>query len=113
MKYSIASVKSLRVSPRKLSLVAGLIRNIGVADAFKRLSFCNKTSAIEVKKCLNSAVANAENNHGMDIDNLYVASVEVGKSLVIKRFLPRAKGRSSKIEKKFSNIRISLAERAS
>ena len=111
MKYSVAIIKSLKVSPRKLSLVANLIRNIGVADALKRLTFCEKTSANEVKKCLSSAIANAENNHAMDIDNLYVARVEVGKSLVIKRFMPRAKGRSSKIEKKFSNIVIKLAER--
>ncbi|MEK6734343.1 MAG: 50S ribosomal protein L22 [Pseudomonadota bacterium] len=107
---STATAKNLRVSPRKLGLVAGLIRNLHVNNALVQLSFSKKRISKEVLKCLQSAVANAENNHGMDIDNLFVAEVLVGKSIVMKRFMPRARGRGYRIKKPFSNISIKLVE---
>lgn len=105
-----ATIKNLRVSPRKLGLVAGLIRNKHVNNALVQLSFSKKRIAQDVLKCLQSAVANAENNHQMDIDNLYVAEVLVGKAFVMKRFSPRARGRGFRIKKPFSNISIKLVE---
>lgn len=107
---AIATAKNLRVSPRKLGLVAGLIRNTHVNTALMQLSFSKKRIAQDVLKCLRSAVSNAENNHNMDIDNLFVAEVLVGKSLVMKRFSPRARGRGFRIKKPFSNISIKLIE---
>ena len=105
-----AIVKNLRVSPRKLGLLAGLIRNLHVSDALVQLSFSKKRIAQDVLKCLQSAVANAENNHSLDIDNLFVAEVLVGKAIVMKRFRPRARGRGYQIKKPFSNISIKLIE---
>lgn len=105
-----ATARNLRVSPRKLSLVAGLIRNMHVNTALVQLSFSKKRIAQDVLKCLRSAVANAETNHNMDIDNLFVAEVLVGKALVMKRFSPRARGRGFRIKKPFSNISIKLIE---
>ncbi len=105
-----ASVNNLRVSPRKLGLVAGLIRNMHVNNALVQLSFSKKRIANDVLKCLRSAVANAENNHNMDIDNLFVAEVQVGKAVVMKRFRPRARGRGYRIKKPFSNLSIKLVE---
>ncbi len=107
---AVAAANNLRVSPRKLGLVAGLIRNAHVSNALIQLSFSKKRIAQDVLKCLQSAVANAENNHGMDIDNLFVAEVLVGKALVMKRFSPRARGRGFQIKKPFSNISIKLIE---
>lgn len=107
---STAIAKNLRVSPRKLSLVADLIRNLHVNNALVQLSFSKKRIAQDVLKCLRSAVANAENNHNMDIDNLFVAEVLVGKSIVMKRFRPRARGRGFRVKKPFSNLSIKLVE---
>lgn len=107
---SSAMAKNLRVSPRKLGLVAGLIRNKHVNDALVQLTFSKKRIAKDVLKCLQSAVANAENNHNLDIDNLVVAEVLVGKALVMKRFSPRARGRGFRIKKPFSNLSIKLVE---
>lgn len=107
---STAIAKNLRVSPRKLGLVADLIRNLHVNNALVQLSFSKKRIAQDVLKCLRSAVANAENNHNMDIDNLFVAEVLVGKSIVMKRFSPRARGRGFRIKKPFSNLSIKLVE---
>lgn len=107
---STAAIRNLRVSPRKLGLVAGLIRNLHVNNALMQLSFSKKRIAKDVLKCLQSAVANAENNHNLDIDNLYVAEVLVGKALVMKRFSPRARGRGFRIKKPFSNLSIKLVE---
>lgn len=106
-----ASARSLRVSPQKLNLVAESIRKMKVSDALVQLSFSPKRIAIDVKKCLQSAVANAENNLGLDIDNLYVDSATVGKGLVMKRMRPRARGRSARILKPFSNLYITVSER--
>jgi len=107
---STAIADNLRVSPRKLGLVAGLIRNLHVNNALVQLSFSKKRIAQDVLKCLQSAVANAENNHNMDIDNLFIAEVLVGKAVVMKRFRPRARGRGFRIKKPFSNLSIKLVE---
>lgn len=106
-----AIAKSLRVSPRKLNLVAASIRNMKVDKALIQLSFSSKRIAIEVKKCLQSAISNAENNAGLDIDNLHVTSATVGKSLVMKRVHPRARGRAASIKKYFSNLYITVTEK--
>jgi large subunit ribosomal protein L22 len=101
----------LRVSPQKLNLVAGLIRGSNVYDAQSSLTFCKRRIAKDVKKVLDSAVANAEFNHGLDIDNLYVKEAFVGKAMVMKRFRARARGRGARILKPFSRLEIILAER--
>lgn len=106
-----ASIKQLRISPQKLNLVAAMIRRMKASDALVQLSFSRKRIALDVKKCLQSAIANAENNMGLDIDNLVISSATVGKSLVMKRIRPRAKGRSARILKPFSNLYITLSER--
>jgi large subunit ribosomal protein L22 len=100
----------LRTSPRKLDLVAGLIRNQPVDKAINQLTFSRKRVAQDVKKTLESAVANAENNHGLDIDQLVVAEASVGKRFVMKRFRPRARGRAGRINKFFSRLRIVVRE---
>jgi large subunit ribosomal protein L22 len=105
-----ASAKLLRVSPRKLNLVAEMIRNMKAADALVQLSFSKKRIALAVKKCLQSAVANAENNSGLDIDSLVITSATVGKGLLMKRMMPRAKGRGMRINKFFSNLYITVTE---
>ncbi len=107
---STAHARNLRVSPRKLGLVTDLIRNMHVSNALIQLSFSKKRIAQDVLKCLRSAVANAENNHDMDIDNLFVAEILVGKAVVMKRFRPRARGRGYRIKKPFSNLSIKLVE---
>lgn len=105
-----AKAKSIRVSPYKLNLVAGLIRRLKVDQALIQLDFCHKRISKEVKAVLLSAIANAENNHGLDIDRLVVAEVRVGKALVMKRFTARARGRGARILKPFSNLEIILRE---
>ncbi|MCP5361903.1 MAG: 50S ribosomal protein L22 [Hyphomicrobiales bacterium] len=105
-----AKARSLRISPQKLNLVAQLIRGRHVEDAVAQLSFSRKRIAKDVLKVLQSAIANAENNHNLDIDRLVVAEATVGKSLVMKRYRPRARGRAGKIMKPFSNITIRLRE---
>ena len=102
--------KSIRVSPQKLNLVAGLIRGMKVEDALNQLTFSKKRIAKVVKSSLNSAIANAENNHDLDIDNLVVFRVNVGKALVMKRFRARARGRGARILKPFSNLEIIVKE---
>jgi large subunit ribosomal protein L22 len=98
--------KMLRVSPQKLNLVAQLIRGKKVAGALADLEFSRKRIAKDVRKCLESAIANAENNHDLDVDELVVAEAHVGKALVIKRFTPRGRGRMGKILKPFSHLTI-------
>jgi len=98
--------KMLRVSPQKLNLVAQLIRGKKVASALADLEFSRKRIARDVRKCLESAIANAENNHDLDVDDLVVAEAHVGKGLVIKRFSPRGRGRVGKILKPFSHLTI-------
>jgi len=98
--------KMLRISPQKLNLVAQLIRGKKVASALADLEFSRKRIAKDVRKCLESAIANAENNHDLDVDELVVAEAHVGKALVIKRFTPRGRGRVGRILKPFSHLTI-------
>ncbi len=101
-----AVARNIRVSPQKLNLVAQLIRGKKVATALNDLQFSRKRIAVDVKKCLESAIANAENNHDLDVDDLIVAQAHVGKGLVMKRWSPRGRGRSGKILKPFSHLTI-------
>jgi len=101
-----AVMRKMRVSPQKLNLVAQLIRGKKVAAALADLEFSRKRIAKDVRKCLESAIANAENNHDLDVDDLVVAEAHVGKGLVMKRFQPRARGRASRITKPFSHLTI-------
>ncbi len=105
-----AVARSLRVSPQKLNLVAQLIRGKKVEKALAELTFSHKRIAQDVKKTLQSAIANAENNHGLDVDQLVVAEAYVGKNLVIKRFHARARGRMGRIEKPFSQLTVVVRE---
>ena len=105
-----AVARMLRVSPQKLNLLAQLIRGKKVATALADLQFSQKRIATEVKKCLESAIANAENNHDLDVDELVVAEAFVGKALVLKRFHPRGRGRMGKILKPFSNLTIVMRQ---
>ena len=105
-----AVARSLRVSPQKLNLVAQLIRGKKVAAALADLQFSRKRIAKDVRKCLESAIANAENNHDLDVDDLVVAEAHVGKALVIKRFSPRGRGRVGQILKPFSHLTIVVRE---
>ena len=98
--------RMIRVSPQKLNLVATMIRGKKAATALAELTFSRKRIAGDVKKVLESAIANAENNHDLDVDALVVAEAHVGKALVMKRFSPRARGRANRIEKPFSNLTI-------
>ncbi|SEO10655.1 LSU ribosomal protein L22P [Paracoccus alcaliphilus] len=107
---AFAKIKMLRTSPQKLNLVAALIRGKKVDRALADLTFSHKRVAGDVKKCLQSAIANAENNHGLDVDNLIVAEAWVGKNLVMKRGRPRARGRYGKIMKPFSEITIKVRQ---
>jgi large subunit ribosomal protein L22 len=101
-----AVARMIRISPQKLNLVAQLIRGKKVATALADLTFSRKRIAKDVKKCLESAIANAENNHDLDVDDLIVAEAHVGKALVMKRFHPRGRGRSGAIMKPFSHLTI-------
>jgi large subunit ribosomal protein L22 len=101
-----AVVKSLRVSPQKLNLVAGLIRGKKVDQALAELEFSEKRIAVDVRKCVMSAVANAENNHALDVNDLIVAEAYVGKNLVLKRFHARGRGRGASILKPFSQLTV-------
>jgi large subunit ribosomal protein L22 len=105
-----AVAKSLRVSPQKLNLVAGMIRGKKVNQALADLQFSRKRIAGDVRKCVMSAVANAENNHGLDVDDLLVAEAYVGKNLILRRFHARGRGRSGKIVKPFSQITVVVRE---
>jgi len=105
-----ASAKLLRVSPRKLNLVAASIRNMKVGAALVQLNFSKKRIAQDVYKCLRSAIANAENNNGLDIDNLVVSSATVGKALVMKRMQPKGRGRAGRVFKFFSNLYLEVTE---
>jgi large subunit ribosomal protein L22 len=102
--------RMLRTSPQKLNLVAGLIRKKPVGRALNELAFSKKRIAADVRKTLQSAIANAENNHGLDVDELVVAEAYVGKNLVLKRGRPRARGRFGRIEKPFSQITIKVRQ---
>ena len=105
-----AKVRTLRTSPRKLDLVAASIRGKKAASAVNELTFSKKRIAQDVKKALNSAIANAENNHNLDVDSLVVTEASVGKGLSMKRFATRARGRSARIVKPFSRLRVVVRE---
>jgi len=105
-----AFVKYVRTSPQKLNLVAQMIRGKKAEKAVIDLEFSNRRVSQDVKKCLESAIANAENNHNLDIDKLVVSEAYVGKSIVMKRFRARAKGRGARILKPFSNLTIIVKE---
>jgi len=107
---AMSKVRSLRTGARKLNLVAQSIRGLPVQRALNELEFSPKRIAIDVRKALYSAISNAENNHSLNIDDLYVAEAFIGKNLVMKRFSARARGRSSRIEKPFSEITIVVRE---
>ena len=107
---ALAVGTQIRGSAQKLNLVAGLIRGKKAEDALNILTFSKKAMAIDVRKVLASAIANAENNHNLDVDSLVVAEASVGKSLSMKRFTARARGRSSRIVKPFSRVRIVVRE---
>jgi len=105
-----AVARTIRVSPQKLNLVAAMIRGKKVNAALADLTFSRKRIASTVKKTLESAIANAENNHDLDVDSLVVAEAHVGKSIVMKRFHVRGRGRASRIEKPFSHLTIVVRE---
>ena len=101
-----AVAKMIRVSPQKLNLVAQMIRGKKVAMALADLEFSRKRISTEVRKCLESAIANAENNHDLDVDDLIVAEAHVGNGIVMKRFAPRGRGRSGRVFKPFAQLTI-------
>lgn len=107
---AMAIARMLRTSPQKLNLVAAMIRGKKVDKALADLTFSKRRIAGDVKKCLQSAIANAENNHGLDVDSLVVAEAWVGKNLVMKRGRPRARGRFGKIMKPFSELTIKVRQ---
>jgi len=107
---ALAVGNTIRGSAQKLNLVAGLIRGKKAEDALNILAFSPKAMAVDVRKVLASAIANAENNHNLDVDSLVVAEASVGKSISMKRFATRARGRSSRIVKPFSRVRIVVRE---
>lgn len=102
---------TIRTSPRKLNLVAESIRGLRAEVAVNQLTFSKRRTAVDVKKVLQSAIANAENNHQLDVDRLYVAEAYVGKAMVMKRFKARARGRAGRVEKPFSNLTVIVRER--
>ena len=106
-----AILRNVRVSPRKLNLVAGMIRNLPASDAIAALTFSKRRIAQQVRKTLESAIANAENNHQLDVDRLVVSRAEVGRAIVMRRFHARGRGRAARVEKWFSHLKIVVAER--
>lgn len=108
---AMAKAKMLRTSPQKLNLVAALIRGKKVDKAIADLTFSKKRISQDVLKCLQSAIANAENNHGLDVDNLIVAEAYCGKNITLKRGRPRARGRFGKIMKPFSELTITVRQK--
>ena len=108
---SMALATSLRTSPQKLNLVAQMIRGMDASEALAALSFSRRRIAGDVRKVLQSAIANAENNHDLDVDRLYVSEATVGKAMVLKRWRARARGRVARIQKPFAKITVIVTER--
>ena len=108
---AMAFMRNIRVSPYKLNLVAGLIRGKKVDEALADLEFSRRRIARTVKKVVESAIANAENNHQLDVDRLVVAEARIGRAFAMRRFRPRARGRMGRITKPFSNLTVVLRER--
>jgi len=107
-----ACLRGLRTSPRKLNLVAKMIRGKAAASALAELTFSHRRIARDVKKALEAAIANAENNHQLDVDRLYVKEATVGRAFVLKRFHTRGRGRSARVEKLFAHLTVVVRERA-
>ena len=107
-----AFLRAMRTSPRKLNLLAQMIRGKDAAAALAELTFSHRRIAQDVKKVLQSAIANAENNHQLDVDRLYVKEATVGRAFGMKRFHARGRGRAARIEKHFSNLTVIVRERA-
>ncbi|HKM71255.1 MAG TPA: 50S ribosomal protein L22 [Stellaceae bacterium] len=107
-----ACLRGLRISPRKLNLVAQTIRGKSAASALAELTFLHRRIARDVKKVLQAAIANAENNHQLDVDRLYVKEATVGRAFVLKRFHTRGRGRSARVEKHFAHLTVIVRERA-
>ena len=107
-----AYLHGVKVSPRKLNLVAQSIRGLSAAAALNQLTFSRRRIANDVKKTLQAAIANAENNHQLDVDRLYVKEASVGRAFGMKRFHARGRGRAARIEKYFSNLTVVVRERA-
>ncbi len=108
---AMAYAKAIRTSPRKLNLIAQMIRGKNAATALTDLAFSRRRIAVEVRKVLQAAIANAENNHQLDVDRLVIAEATVGRAFVMKRFRPRARGRTGRIRKPFSNLTVIVRER--
>ena len=108
---AIAVARTIRISPQKLNLVAQSIRGLSVENAMSQLAFSRRRIAVDVRKVVQSAVANAENNHDLDVDRLFVAEAVVGRSMVMKRWRARARGRTARILKPFSNLTVVVRER--
>jgi large subunit ribosomal protein L22 len=104
-------VRTIQTTPRKINLLAGLIRGKSAQAAKAELSFSRRRAAGDVLKALDSAIANAENNHQLDVDKLYVAEATVGRAFVLKRFHARARGRGARVQKIWSNLTIVVRER--
>jgi large subunit ribosomal protein L22 len=107
-----ACLRGLRTSPRKLNLVAETIRGRAAASALAELTFSRRRIARDVKKVLQAAIANAENNHQLDVDRLYIKEATVGRAFVLKRFHTRGRGRSARVEKHFAHLTVVVRERA-
>ena len=108
---AMAKTQRLRISPQKLNLLAESIRGLAVDDALSRLTFSRRRISGDVRKTVQSAIANAENNHNLDVDRLYVAEATVGRAMVMKRWRARARGRVARIEKPFSHLTVVVRER--
>lgn len=108
---ALAVARNIRISPQKLNLVAQSIRGLSCNNAVNELAFSRKRIALDVKKTLESAMANASNNNGLNVDSLYVTEASVGKGIVMKRFHARGRGKGAKILKPFSHLRIVVGER--
>ncbi len=106
-----AKAKTLKVSPQKLNLVADLVRGQKVSEAIMQLIFCKKKAASCVNKLLKSALASAQHNYNLDVDNLYIKEILVGKSITLRRVFPKAMGRANRINKRYSNMVVKLMER--
>ena len=110
-KTAHAVAMAIKTSPQKLGLVADLVKKMDVADAMLQLEFSRKSVAKIVRQVLNSAISNAQNNHNLDVDKLYISEVLVGKAFTLKRFSARARGRAAKISKPFSRMAVFVTER--
>ena len=106
-----AVLRNLRVSPQKLNLVATMIRGMDAEKALAALTFSRRRISDDVKKLLQSAIANAENNHQLDVDRLFIKEASVGKAITMRRFRPRARGRTGRIRKPFSHLTVIVSER--